>query len=63
VEAAASVLASHYARTALDIATKVDASNGMERLRTILEAQTGSRELLDLQAAGEDWKRSSVSGS
>jgi DNA-binding GntR family transcriptional regulator len=51
VEAAASVLASHYARTALDIAAKVDASNGMERLRTILEAQTGSRELLDLQAA------------
>jgi DNA-binding GntR family transcriptional regulator len=51
VEAAASILASHYARTALDIAARVDAANGMERLRTILEAHTGSRELLDLRAA------------
>jgi DNA-binding GntR family transcriptional regulator len=51
VRAATSILASHYARTALDIAGKVDASNGMERLRTVLEAQTGSRELIEVRAA------------
>ena len=52
VGAAASILASHYARTALDIAGKVDADNGMDRLRTILEAQTGSRELPVEKAVG-----------
>jgi DNA-binding GntR family transcriptional regulator len=51
VDAATAILASHYARTALDIAGRVDSSNGMERLRTILEAQTGSRELLDTRVA------------
>jgi GntR family transcriptional regulator, rspAB operon transcriptional repressor len=40
--------ASHYARTALDIAAKVDPNHGMERLRTILEAQTGSREVVSV---------------
>ncbi|MEA2179765.1 MAG: hypothetical protein QOG77_3062 [Solirubrobacteraceae bacterium] len=48
VTTAVAVLASHYARTALDIAGKVDPANGMGRLRTILEAQSGSRELLQL---------------
>jgi DNA-binding GntR family transcriptional regulator len=52
VDAAVAGLASHYARTALEIAARVDASNGMERLRTVLEAQTGSRELVDVRAAG-----------
>jgi DNA-binding GntR family transcriptional regulator len=51
VQAATSIFAAHYARTALDIAAKVDPSNGMERLRTILEAQTGSRQLPDLRSA------------
>jgi DNA-binding GntR family transcriptional regulator len=46
LETAVRLLASHYARTALDIAAKLDPANRMERLRTILEAQTGSRELL-----------------
>jgi GntR family transcriptional regulator, rspAB operon transcriptional repressor len=46
LDRAIALQASHYARTALDIATKVDPGHGMERLRTILEAQTGSRELL-----------------
>ena len=49
---AVAVLSSHYARTALDIAASVDASNAMQRLRIILETQTGSRELLDLRAPG-----------
>jgi hypothetical protein len=44
-DTAVSVLSAHYARTALDIAAKVDAANGMARLRTILEVHTGSREL------------------
>jgi DNA-binding GntR family transcriptional regulator len=46
LERALALQASHYARTALDIAAKVDPGHGMERLRTILEAQTGSRDLL-----------------
>jgi DNA-binding GntR family transcriptional regulator len=45
VDRAVAVLASHYARTALDIAGKADPANGMDRLRTILEAQSGSRDL------------------
>jgi DNA-binding GntR family transcriptional regulator len=49
VDRACSVLASHYARTALDIAQQLDPGNAMDRLRTILEAQTGSRELLDVR--------------
>jgi DNA-binding GntR family transcriptional regulator len=48
VTAAVAVLASHYARTALDIARHADAANAMDRLRTILEAQTGSRDLTPL---------------
>ena len=44
-DTAVAVLSAHYARTALDIAAKVDAANGMERLRTILEFHTGSRVL------------------
>jgi DNA-binding GntR family transcriptional regulator len=51
VQAATSILASHYGRTALDIAAKVDPANRMERLRTILEAHTGSRELSDVRLA------------
>jgi hypothetical protein len=52
VAAATAVLASHYARTAIDIAQRVDPEHPMDRLRTILEAQSGSRELLDVRAAG-----------
>ena len=44
------VLASHYARTALDIAQRLDPANPMGRLRTTLESQTGSPELLDVRA-------------
>jgi GntR family transcriptional regulator, rspAB operon transcriptional repressor len=47
-EAATKILASHYARTALDIAQRVDPDNGMDRLRTILEAHTGSRDLISV---------------
>jgi DNA-binding GntR family transcriptional regulator len=47
VQAAVASLASHYARTALETAARADPSNGMERLRTVLEALTGSRELPD----------------
>jgi DNA-binding GntR family transcriptional regulator len=49
-QAAVAALASHYARTALDIADQVDASNGMNRLRTVLEAQAGSRDLIDVRS-------------
>jgi DNA-binding GntR family transcriptional regulator len=51
LQKAVAVLSSHYARTALDIAAQVDPENGMDRLRTILEAQSGSRELHDGRAA------------
>jgi DNA-binding GntR family transcriptional regulator len=46
LDRAIALQASHFARTALDIATRVDPGHGMGRLRTILEAQTGSREIL-----------------
>jgi DNA-binding GntR family transcriptional regulator len=46
LERAVALQASHYARTALDIAAKVNPGNGMDRLRTILEVQTGSREIM-----------------
>jgi DNA-binding GntR family transcriptional regulator len=49
VDAATAVLASHYARTALDIARQLDPDNAMERLRTILEAHSGSRELSEVR--------------
>jgi DNA-binding GntR family transcriptional regulator len=47
-DGAVTILASHYARTALDIAHKVDPDNRMDRLRTILEAHTGSRDLISV---------------
>jgi DNA-binding GntR family transcriptional regulator len=51
VATATAVLASHYARTALDIAHRLEPDNAMDRLRTTLEAHTGSRELLDVRTA------------